>query len=277
MVYAITLLLVLGAGLPLSLLASPVLPATIALTEECGDAAYTGSVGTIAPVGVETAPISASMAPIDLSMSIYEGVSVQPGTQGEAVLALQQVLTAAGFYRYELDGIYAQRTRSAVVALHKALDLPRVEAWQGSDWEAIRNYPGPQLPQRDAQPDRVEIDLVRQLLYLVKGNRVIAIIPVSTGNGELYQNAMGKWVRAITPPGDYVFYRYYHGWRISYLGKLYRPWYFYGGYALHGSGQVPAEPASHGCVRVPIWDADYLAGELFIGMPLHIWRSSEDD
>ena len=269
----VTLLLVLGAGLPLSLLALPA--AAVALTEECGGVAYTGSVGTIAPAGVETVPISASMAPVDLSISIYEGVSVQPGDKGDAVLALQQVLTAAGFYRHELDGIYAQRTRSAVVAFHKALDLPRVETWQGSDWEAIRNYPGPQLPQREAQSDRVEIDLIRQLLYLVKGNRVVAMIPVSTGNGELYQNAGGKWVRAITPPGDYVLQRHYHGWRVSYLGKLYRPWYFYGGYALHGSGQVPAEPASHGCVRVPIWDADYLAGELFIGMPLHIWRSPE--
>jgi lipoprotein-anchoring transpeptidase ErfK/SrfK len=29
----------------------------------------------------------------------------------------------------------------------------------------------------------------------------------------------------------------------------------YGGYAIHGSTSVPADPASHGCVRIPMSDA----------------------
>jgi hypothetical protein len=31
---------------------------------------------------------------------------------------------------------------------------------------------------------------------------------------------------------------------------LYRPKYFRGGIAVHGSGSIPAYPASHGCARV---------------------------
>jgi lipoprotein-anchoring transpeptidase ErfK/SrfK len=34
------------------------------------------------------------------------------------------------------------------------------------------------------------------------------------------------------------------------LGSMYRPKYFRGGWAVHGSGSIPPWPASHGCVRV---------------------------
>ena len=37
-----------------------------------------------------------------------------------------------------------------------------------------------------------------------------------------------------------------NGVRVSRLGELYRPAYFVGGYAIHGSPSVPNFPASHG-------------------------------
>ena len=139
------------------------------------------------------------------------------------------------------------------------------------DWAALSAYSGPVLPDRPLEPDRVEVDLTRQLLYRVEGGAVVDIIPVSTGSGSLYQDATGQMVPARTPPGDFSFYKRYDGWRISYLGGLYRPWYFTGGYAIHGSASVPGYPASHGCVRVPNWEADYLWGVLRIGLPVHVW------
>ncbi|MGH9000554.1 MAG: L,D-transpeptidase, partial [Acidimicrobiia bacterium] len=48
------------------------------------------------------------------------------------------------------------------------------------------------------------------------------------------------------------------GARRSYLGVLHNPLYFKGGYAVHGSPSVPATPASHGCVRVPIHSSRWL-------------------
>jgi len=54
------------------------------------------------------------------------------------------------------------------------------------------------------------------------------------------------------------------GWWIGDLGQIYRPKYFSGGVAIHGSMSVPAYPSSHGCVRVTtkamdfIWDNDIL-------------------
>jgi lipoprotein-anchoring transpeptidase ErfK/SrfK len=44
------------------------------------------------------------------------------------------------------------------------------------------------------------------------------------------------------------------------LGDMWRPKYFNGGIAVHGSPSVPPYPASHGCVRVSnaamnwLWD-----------------------
>ena len=48
------------------------------------------------------------------------------------------------------------------------------------------------------------------------------------------------------------------------LGQIYRPKYFIGGVAIHGSQVVPAYPASHGCVRVTpaamdmIWESELM-------------------
>ncbi len=201
--------------------------------------------------------------------------ALKPSQKGDKVAALQQLLSSAGFYRNEVDGVYDAQTRSAVIAVHKALDLPRTPAWRNNDWHALCAYSAPPLPARQDKPDRVEIDLNRQVLYLIKRDKVTAIMPISSGNGKPYQEEAGNWVKAVTPAGDYSILRFYNGWRTSYLGELYRPWYFYNGYAVHGSPNVPPEPASHGCVRVSIWDADYLAHQLQVGMPLYIWKQPD--
>ncbi len=189
-------------------------------------------------------------------------------------MALQQLLADAGFYRGAMDGIYGGQTRSAVIAVHKALDMRRSAAWQGQELEELQYYAGPGLPARQGQSDRVEIDLGRQLMYLVKEDQVVSTIPISSGNGKPYESQSGKRAKAKTPEGNFTLYRRYRGLRKSYLGNLYWPWYFSGGYAIHGSRSVPPQPASHGCVRVPFWDADYLNNQLSIGMPFHVWRSS---
>ena len=52
------------------------------------------------------------------------------------------------------------------------------------------------------------------------------------------------------------------------LGEIYRPKYFTGGIAVHGSNHVPDYPASHGCVRVSVSAMDWI-WEIGI-MPLEI-------
>ena len=45
--------------------------------------------------------------------------------------------------------------------------------------------------------------------------------------------------------------------------------------ALHGSTNVPPYPDSHGCVRLTTWDSDFLNRHMFMGIPVHVYRSSE--
>lgn len=197
-----------------------------------------------------------------------EAASLEPGAEGGLVVHLQRSLRDLGLYRGVIDGEYGAQTAQAVMAFHKHLGLERTFDWQSEDWRYLDVFQPPDsLPE-----DQVVIDLDRQLLYLhLEGT--VSIIPVSSGNGELYRGRGGRLVRAVTPEGSFSLRSHVNGMRVSYLGALWRPWYFRGGYAIHGSSSVPGYPASHGCVRVPNWEADWLAGKLRLGMPVTVGRS----
>ena len=114
----------------------------------------------------------------------------------------------------------------------------------GRFWTALAaaRTPSP----RYVQPaSHLEVNKERQVLYVVRGSRVALIVPVSTAG------VPGKF----TPVGRFSIYRKVLGFDPSPLGTLYDPMYFTGGYAIHGNPSVPPYPASHGCVRVPMWVA----------------------
>ncbi len=187
---------------------------------------------------------------------------------------VQQVLAEAGFYRGEVDGLESRALDAAIIAFHKATDRERDAEWSVGDELAAMRWTA-DVPDRPDEPDRVEVDLDRQLLYLFLDGTLEAVLPVSSGNGRPYRHPYGYRVdAALTPEGDFTFVRRIDGLRRAPLGVLYRPWYFKGGFAVHGSPSVPPWPASHGCIRVTNWDADFLAESLEIGMPIHVW--SED-
>lgn len=90
---------------------------------------------------------------------------------------------------------------------------------------------------------RVVVVLSSQLAYLVGArDRVRRTVSVSTGRAG-----------HRTPRGTYRVYRRARR-SFSYEYGMWLRWaaYFEAGYALHGSWRVPARPASHGCVRVPV-------------------------
>lgn len=196
---------------------------------------------------------------------------LERGDSGPWVIRLQERLAAAGFRPGPVDGVFGKATLGAVYAFQKVSDLERDGAFEAADWSALAAAAPIELPPSVEQPDRVEVDLDRQVLYLVVDNEVQTVLPVSSGNGELYRGRGGRLARARTPEGSFRFTRSIDGWRISYLGGLYRPFYFRGGYAIHGSSSVPPQPASHGCVRVEIHDMDFLVPHLAVGMPVHVY------
>jgi lipoprotein-anchoring transpeptidase ErfK/SrfK len=103
---------------------------------------------------------------------------------------------------------------------------------------------------REPAGDHVEIDLARQILLVVQGGQTTWVLNTSTGNGEAYPSPRGGTAVATTPVGRFAVEREIDGLREAPLGTLYRPKYFKGGIAIHGAGEIPAHPASHGCARV---------------------------
>ena len=60
-----------------------------------------------------------------------------------------------------------------------------------------------------------------------------------------------------TPGGVFEYYRRVEGVRESALGGMWNPVYFNYGIAIHGALNVPLQPASHGCIRIPLTLSEY--------------------
>ena len=160
--------------------------------------------------------------------------------------------------------------RSAVMAFQKVQGLSADGAVGPATLAALKAPRSPAL--RNSSPaSRVEIDLTKQVAYVVKGGRIDRILPVSSGNGATYTQKGGAKAKALTPVGNYRIQRRIVGERHADLGTLYDPQYFYRGWAIHGSNSVPARPASHGCVRVTRADAKYLLGAIGVGTTMQIY------
>ena len=143
----------------------------------------------------------------------------------------------------EVDGKLGLRTRDAITAFQQ---------WNGLSADGIA---GPQTlgklrtaiaPRHGAHgpPRRIEIYRAKGVTLLVDNGRVKRAIHSSAGKRG-YE----------TPTGSYRIQRkMLKDWSRPY--KTWMPYasYFHAGYALH-EGAVPAYPASHGCVRLPSWDA----------------------
>lgn len=106
-----------------------------------------------------------------------------------------------------------------------------------------------------AEYPRIEVDLSRQILSVFDASGdVTKVLPISSGSGKWYVSE-GERRRAITPTGRFRVYRKIRAWRKSPLGLMYYPVYIVGGIAIHGSPSVPRRPASHGCIRIPMYAA----------------------
>jgi hypothetical protein len=193
--------------------------------------------------------------------------------QSAATARLQRALKDKGLYRGPIDGSFGAKTQQAVMAFRKEIGVRRSFSWSNSLWDELEIYQAPYT--RFDEPDRVEVNLTKQTAHLFREGNLVATFPISTGNGELFTNSFGNLSKAVTPTGNYKVYRRAKGWYTSYLGQMLSPWFFNGGIALHGSTSVPPGPASHGCVRLTTWDSDFINKHMFIGMPVHVYRSSE--
>jgi lipoprotein-anchoring transpeptidase ErfK/SrfK len=158
-----------------------------------------------------------------------------------------------------------------VVAFQKVNGMDRDGVVTRRVWRALYDPVKPKL-QRQGDGSRVEVDLTKQVLYLIRDGRVVRIVDISSGGG-LQSYADGSQHYASTPTGDFHIFQYIPGWYESSVGPMYQSNFFAPRIAIHGSGSVPSYPASHGCVRVTVPGMDRLLPELSVGMPVSVYRT----
>ena len=224
-----------------------------------------------APVAPAPAPLVSEPAAPSLSPSANPSPSPRrPAPPSYDVKAVQRQLTALHYYVGAVDGDRGPSLRSAVMAFQKVQGLG-ADGVVGKGTLAALKAPRTPVLKASSPADRVEVDLTKQVLYVVKAGAVQRILPVSSGNGTTYLQKNGHQAKALSPVGWYTITRRIVGVREADLGKLYDPQYFYRGWAIHGSNSVPAYPASHGCIRVTRTDAKWLLGAIGVGTHVYVY------
>jgi lipoprotein-anchoring transpeptidase ErfK/SrfK len=196
---------------------------------------------------------------------------------GEATAAIQQRLLDLGFWNGGADGDYGLTTRQAVMAFQKYLGLPATGKVDEATAAFMSNVTERARGAADTG-DLIEVDKNRQLLFVIRGGKTLWTFNTSTGNGQPYeeedQNTPGEIQRgvSITPNGLWKVNRERpEGWWEGDLGQIYRPKYFRGGVAVHGSNSIPEYPASHGCVRVSVPAMDFIWAADLMPMRTVVW------
>jgi peptidoglycan hydrolase-like protein with peptidoglycan-binding domain len=194
--------------------------------------------------------------------------SAQPlGTQQKSLTRAQtreteRRLSELGYWTGALDGIIDPATQSALIAFQKWEGRPITGRLTLDELEAIRNGASPKP--REPGYSHVEVDLDRQVLLIVNSEGGVRVLPVSTGNGASFIDE-GQTSIAYTPRGRFIVYEKVAGWETGSLGSVYYPNAISGSVAIHGSRSVPVEPASHGCIRIPMFAAREVSKLLPVG------------
>ena len=177
-------------------------------------------------------------------------------------MGAERLLSDMGYWTGPIDGRFDPASRSALIAFQK---------WEGraitgrltiDELAAIRTSDAPQA--REHGYEHVEVDIDRQLLMLVNKEGGVRVLPVSTGNDKPFMDR-GEESFAYTPRGRFVVYDKTFGWENGQLGSVYYANYISGGVAIHGYLSVPTQPASHGCIRVPMFAAKDVSKLLTLG------------
>ncbi|HET7006104.1 MAG TPA: L,D-transpeptidase family protein [Candidatus Binatia bacterium] len=161
--------------------------------------------------------------------------------------------------------------RHALIAFQKIEGRERTGVLTRKELVALRVAQSPQV--LETGYPHIEIDLAQQVLFVVDVADVpLRILPISSGSGEFFTEG-DETRQAITPMGRFKVYRKIEGWRKSPLGLLYYPNYIYGGVAIHGAPSVPTYPASHGCIRIPMFASREFSEIAAVGMVVIVYDS----
>ena len=187
----------------------------------------------------------------------------------EEILAAERRLSDLGYWTGPVDGTLDSGSRHALIAFQKVEGRQRTGKLTRAELQALLSANRP-LPKYSGYA-HVEIDLNRQVLFIVDtAGTITHSLPVCTGNEKTYMDH-GQVHRAHTPRGRFRVLRKISGWRLSSLGLLYYPNYIHNGIAIHGSLAMAVYPASHGCIRIPMFASKKLSELMPVGTEVIVY------
>lgn len=221
--------------------------------------ARNGRVSTTAPtpavgrvrITVQAAAYDGLAATSTSTVATASARSLASGMRGADVRALNLRLRALGFKTPPATSRFDYRLADAVLAFHKSQRMSRSMRVSAGTWRRLVAA-RPMRARYDTAGTHIEVDKRRQILMVVRDGDVLGTLHVSTG-------ATGN-----TPVGSFRVYQK----GGSYLFKFMA---FHGNFGIHGYNPVPAFPASHGCVREPMWIAAWTFSHMRIGSRVYIY------
>jgi peptidoglycan hydrolase-like protein with peptidoglycan-binding domain len=171
-------------------------------------------------------------------------------------------LSEMGYWTGAVDGLLDPATRSGLIAFQKWEGRPITGQLTVDELEAIRTSAAPKA--RELGYGHVEVDVDRQVLLIVNDEGRVRVLPVSTGSGKSFIDE-GQTSVAYTPRGRFIVYDKKPGWETGKFRSMYYSNYISGGVAIHGYATIPHEPASHGCIRIPMFAAREVSKLLPLG------------
>jgi len=205
-----------------------------------------------------------------LGVTLAPGAVYQPagrnltfGMHGPAIRALQQRLNYLHYYAGKPNGYFGWDVMEAVWAFKEVqageMIPPKPDVVGSIMQRELRHPKLPPVLHRRGGPSRVEVNKNLEVLVVYRDNKQVLISHTSTA---AYNRPDGSgWV---TPDGQYRALEFLPGCvpDAAFGGCMYNPVFFIGtAFAIHGmpnptstySGDgVPLNPASHGCVRIPL-------------------------
>jgi lipoprotein-anchoring transpeptidase ErfK/SrfK len=216
----------------------------------------TASAASAAAAGPTKATLAAKTVSAPAAWTAPRG-TLSEGSSGASVKSVQQRLAALKYDPGAIDGHFGANTEDAVWAFQEINRIPVTGVIDAKTKRALvhpRTY-GSNDPRQDST--RIEVNQALEVLVFYKHDKIALISHVSTGGGYWY-NCGGSECQAVTPNGNYRTTVYMPGWVTVPLGAMYNPVFFISTvYAIHGDTYVPVFPDSHGCVRVPMFIADF--------------------
>ena len=281
-------------------LALVVLVAVIALSRSGG--ADNGAVEATSTTAIVADTVVA--APTTTVPKVPIARTLVRGLAGEDVRMVQTRLAEMGFDPGPIDGVMGTMTAQAIWAYEKlVLGVPRTEATGSVTpemWDRMQEPSGirPRRP-TGGVTDHTEIYLPEQVLAVFQADVPVLITHISSGeldefgepalycetvtydtdsSGNLLEEPITRDICAYskTPGGVFTYRRMIEGTRNGPLGDMWNPVYFNYGIAVHGALNVPLEPASHGCVRLPMHISEYFQGLIDLGDKVLVWNGEQE-